>query len=177
MDDHRQRSGRLIRRGRDPKSATASRRGFEFSQIRCGIAAVPEQNDAVVLLVDSRNEPCRQRVIQVKPLRLARQLVYGKNRGIEDRISRFKVALDQDGRHIQGRPHIVDMMKDGMVSLVINTTEGAQSIADSFSIRRTALLGKIAYTTTLSGALATVDAISAMKTRGLDVKPLQAYFK
>jgi carbamoyl-phosphate synthase large subunit len=77
----------------------------------------------------------------------------------------------------EGRPHIVDMMKDGHIQLVINTTEGAKSIADSFSIRRTALLGKIPYSTTLAGARALVQAIYAIRqSGGLDVRPLQKYF-
>ncbi len=77
----------------------------------------------------------------------------------------------------EGRPHIVDMMKDGHIQLVINTTEGAKSIADSFSIRRTALLGKIPYSTTLAGSRALVQAIVAIKDNGgLDVCSLQKYF-
>jgi len=77
----------------------------------------------------------------------------------------------------EGRPHIVDMMKDGMIDLLINTTEGSQSIADSFSIRRTALLQKIPYTTTIAGARATVQALESLRGQdgGLEVKPLQAY--
>jgi len=76
-----------------------------------------------------------------------------------------------------GRPHIVDMMKDGNIQLVINTTEGAKSIADSFSIRRTALLGKIPYSTTLAGSRALVQAIHATRQNGgLGVRSLQDYF-
>ena len=77
----------------------------------------------------------------------------------------------------QGRPHIVDMMIDGNIDLVLNTTEGAQSIKDSFSIRRTALMRKIPYSTTVSGSHAIVKAIEAAQAKGgLKVKPLQAYF-
>ena len=77
----------------------------------------------------------------------------------------------------EGRPHIVDMMKDGKIHLLINTTEGAKSISDSFSIRRTALLSKITYSTTLSGSRALVQAIYAIKqNKGLTVKSLQDYF-
>jgi carbamoyl-phosphate synthase large subunit len=77
---------------------------------------------------------------------------------------------------MQGRPHIVDYMKDGMVELVINTTEGAQSIADSFSIRRTALNMKITYSTTMSGAKALVEAIKSVQNgHWLDVRPVQSY--
>jgi carbamoyl-phosphate synthase large subunit len=77
----------------------------------------------------------------------------------------------------EGRPHIVDLMKDGKIAMVLNTTEGAQAIADSASIRRTALFSKIPYSTTISGAQAMVQAIAAIResTGGLGVAPLQSY--
>jgi carbamoyl-phosphate synthase large subunit len=76
----------------------------------------------------------------------------------------------------EGSPHIVDMMKEGQIHLVINTTEGVKSIADSFSIRRTALLGKIPYSTTLAGSRELVNAIEAMRGNSLTVCSLQDYF-
>ena len=78
----------------------------------------------------------------------------------------------------EGRPHIVDHMKDAGIQLVFNTTEGAQAIADSAAIRRTALFGKIPYSTTIAGSRAMVQAITAIagKPGGLDVAPLQSYF-
>jgi carbamoyl-phosphate synthase large subunit len=98
-------------------------------------------------------------------------------RGTAKFLSDLGVSVRVVNKVLEGRPHIVDMMKDGQVALVINTTEGSQSIADSFSIRRTALLGKISYTTTISGSRAVVNAIRRLKEdKGLAVKPLQAYF-
>jgi len=75
----------------------------------------------------------------------------------------------------QGRPHIVDMMLSGGVQLVFNTTEGAQAIADSFSLRRTALTNGIPYYTTVAGARAAVQAIKALRAGNLEVAPLQSY--
>jgi carbamoyl-phosphate synthase large subunit len=75
----------------------------------------------------------------------------------------------------EGRPHIVDAMKNGEVQLVFNTTEGAQSYRDSFSIRRTAVAHDIPYSTTLAGARAAVWAIERLKAGDLDVRPLQTY--
>ena len=77
----------------------------------------------------------------------------------------------------EGRPHIVDAMKNGQIDLMFNTTEGKQSIADSYELRRTALMEKIPYFTTLSGSLVTVGALQAMRTRGLEVRTLQSYSK
>ncbi|MBV5265157.1 carbamoyl-phosphate synthase large subunit [Pinisolibacter aquiterrae] len=77
---------------------------------------------------------------------------------------------------LEGRPHIVDAIKNGGVQLVINTTEGAQALADSRSLRRAALLHKVPYYTTLAGAVAAAEAIVAYAGGELQVRPLQAYF-
>jgi carbamoyl-phosphate synthase large subunit len=77
----------------------------------------------------------------------------------------------------EGRPNIVDWIINGKINLIINTTIGAQSIKDSFSIRRTALDKQIPYVTTIRGSAAVVKAISAMKERKLSVKPIQHYYR
>ena len=74
----------------------------------------------------------------------------------------------------EGRPHIVDAMKNGDIALVFNTTSGKQSLQDSFSLRRTALTQKIPYFTTAAAARASVEAIKAIRKSGYDVKSLQA---
>ena len=76
---------------------------------------------------------------------------------------------------LEGRPHIVDAMKNGEVQLVFNTTSGKQSLQDSFSLRRTALMMKIPYYTTTAGALAAAQAIGAIKAGDLDVRAIQDY--
>jgi len=76
---------------------------------------------------------------------------------------------------LEGRPHIVDSIKNNEICMVINTTHGAQAVADSFSIRRNALVNNIAYFTTVAGARAAVDGIIAMAGEQLDVKSLQEY--
>jgi carbamoyl-phosphate synthase large subunit len=85
--------------------------------------------------------------------------------------------VEKVNKVLEGRPHIVDIMKDGGIDFVINTTEGTKALEDSFSIRRTALLDKIPYCTTISGAKAMVLSIRRMKEdKGFDVKSIQAYF-
>ena len=76
---------------------------------------------------------------------------------------------------LEGRPNIVDAIKNGDVQLVINTTEGKQSLQDSFSLRRSALMTKVPYYTTVAGALAAAQAIGAIRADELDVKPIQAF--
>src|SRR5690606_2001656 len=76
---------------------------------------------------------------------------------------------------LEGRPNVVDAMKNGEVQLVFNTTEGKQALADSFSIRRTALMMKMPYYTTAAGSLAAAQAIAAVRHGDIDVRPLQSY--
>jgi carbamoyl-phosphate synthase large subunit len=77
---------------------------------------------------------------------------------------------------LEGRPHVVDAIKNGEVQLVFNTTEGKQALADSRSLRRTALLHKVPYYTTLAGAIAAAEGIKAYLAGDLEVKALQDYF-
>ncbi len=91
-------------------------------------------------------------------------------------------ALEKEGLDVtpvnkvqEGRPHIVDMMKNGDIKLVFNTTESKQAVVDSFSIRRTALTDDIPYYTTVAGARATLRAIDNLKRGALEVRPVQEY--
>ena len=98
-------------------------------------------------------------------------------RGTARHLASQGLEVDPINKVAEGQPHIVDLMINGDVQLVLNTTEGEQAIKDSFSLRRTALLHKVPYYTTLAGARAAVMAIAAMKEGTLDVAPLQSYFK
>ncbi|WP_181706778.1 carbamoyl-phosphate synthase large subunit [Chthonobacter rhizosphaerae] len=77
---------------------------------------------------------------------------------------------------LEGRPHIVDAIKNGEVQLVFNTTGGAKAHSDSRSLRRAALLQKVPYYTTLAGAIAAARGIEAWSKGTPEVRPLQAYF-
>jgi carbamoyl-phosphate synthase large subunit len=96
--------------------------------------------------------------------------------GTHKYLSENGIASTKVNKVLEGRPHIVDSMKNGGVQLVINTTDGAKSISDSRDIRRTALMGRIPYYTTIPGAVAAVEGIIAYREGNLTVKPLQEYF-
>ena len=96
-------------------------------------------------------------------------------RGTKRYLEAEGVACEHINKVLEGRPHIVDRMTNGEVSIVFNTTEGAQALKDSKDIRRTALLNNIPYYTTLAGALAVTQAIKALKADILRVAPLQSY--
>jgi carbamoyl-phosphate synthase large subunit len=86
------------------------------------------------------------------------------------------IAVERVNKVAQGRPHIVDILTDGGVQLIFNTTEGWQSLKDSASIRRSALAGKIPYFTTASASAAAAAAIGAIRDRDLEVRSLQSYY-
>jgi carbamoyl-phosphate synthase large subunit len=76
----------------------------------------------------------------------------------------------------QGRPHIVDKIKDGEIAMIFNTTEGWQSHRDSASIRASALMSRVPYFTTAAASAAVVRAIGAARERNLEVRSLQDYY-
>ncbi|WP_116090168.1 carbamoyl-phosphate synthase large subunit [Sphingomonas crusticola] len=85
------------------------------------------------------------------------------------------LEVEQVNKVMQGRPHIVDRLKDGGVQLVLNTTEGWQSLQDSKSIRASAMLARIPYFTTAAAGVAAVRAIAALREHSLEVRSLQSY--
>jgi carbamoyl-phosphate synthase large subunit len=86
------------------------------------------------------------------------------------------IAVERVNKVAQGRPHIVDRIKDGGVDLVFNTTEGWQSHKDSASIRASAVMAKVPYFTTAASSAAVVRAIAALGDRSLEVQSLQDYY-
>jgi carbamoyl-phosphate synthase large subunit len=96
--------------------------------------------------------------------------------GTQRYLAEQGVAAVKINKVAEGRPHIVDAIKNGEVHLVFNTTEGATALADSRSLRRAALLHKVPYYTTLSGAVAAAQGIKAYLGGDLEVRALQSYF-
>ncbi len=86
------------------------------------------------------------------------------------------LPVERVNKVAQGRPHIVDKLTDGDVQLVFNTTEGWQSLKDSFSIRTTALNRKVPYFTTAAASFAAARSIGALRGHALEVKSLQSYY-
>ena len=76
----------------------------------------------------------------------------------------------------EGRPHVVDHIKNGEIQLVVNTPSGKKTISDSKDIRQATLLYGVPYTTTIAGARAMAQAIKALRTEGLQVKCMQDYY-
>ncbi len=92
--------------------------------------------------------------------------------GTAEYLRRHGIEAQRVNKVLEGRPHIVDLMKDGKVQLMFNTVDGSAALTDSFTLRRTALMHKIAYYTTVAGAKASVEGIAAVRGGALDVAPL-----
>ena len=87
------------------------------------------------------------------------------------------VSATKINKVLEGRPHIVDAIKNGDIALVLNTTETRTSESDSKSVRQTAVMQKVPYYTTLPGIISATKAIAARKSNAIEVRPLQDYFK
>ncbi|HEY9554097.1 carbamoyl-phosphate synthase large subunit [Allosphingosinicella sp.] len=96
--------------------------------------------------------------------------------GTADYLAGQGLDVAQVNKVAQGRPHIVDRIKDGEVDLIFNTTEGWQSHKDSASIRASALMAKVPYFTTAASSAAVVRAIAAQRDHHLEVRSLQDYY-
>ena len=97
-------------------------------------------------------------------------------RGTAATIAKTGIAVRSVNKVLEGRPHCVDAIRSGEIQLVINTAHGAQSVADSFDIRRSALTLGVPNFTTIAAARATAHAIAALISGSLEVAPLQSYF-
>ena len=151
---------------------TSFEKAFAKSQLAAGIN-LPLQGTVFVSVKEA------DRAAIVDTVRLLCDLGFAilATRGTAKFLAEHDLYVGEVNKVREGRPHIVDAMKNNMVDLVINTTEGAQAIVDSFSIRETALLEKIPYYTTVAGASATAQAIATLRTGSLEVASLQSYSK
>jgi len=147
-------------------------RAYAKSQLGAGIN-LPLSGTAFLSLRDS-DKPAAAKLAE-RLIALGFKVI--ATRGTQKVLADLGLAVEMVNKVAEGRPHCVDGMISGNVQLVVNTTEGAQSLKDSFTIRRTALTRNICHYTTLAGAEAAVSAIGALKDGALDVAPLQSYFR
>jgi carbamoyl-phosphate synthase large subunit len=146
-------------------------RAFAKSQLGAGVHL--PQSGTVFLSVRESDKPAL--------LPLARRLTEMgfsilATSGTAARIRDAGLPVTHVNKVLEGRPHCVDAIRNGAVQMVINTSQGAQSTADSFDIRRSALTHGVPHYTTVAGARAAVHAIAALKGGTLEVAPLQSYF-
>ncbi len=127
---------------------------FGKSQLAAG-NNFPQSGRALISVRKEDREQATEVAQQLQQLGFSLVATKGTARAIAEK----NIKCDTVNKVREGRPHIVDMIIDGKIDLIVNTTEGKQAIADSFTIRREALQHKVCYTTTIAGACALVEAI------------------
>ncbi|OFX14906.1 MAG: hypothetical protein A2516_04915 [Alphaproteobacteria bacterium RIFOXYD12_FULL_60_8] len=146
-------------------------RAFAKSQLGAGVKL--PQSGTVFLSVKDGDKPGAVKLAQRLTQMGFKIMATG---GTAKHLQAHGLNVQPVNKVLEGRPHCVDAMLNGEVQLVINTTEGGQSLTDSFSIRQTALTRNIPHYTTFAGAAAAVDGIAALQAGPLTVAPLQSYF-
>jgi len=101
----------------------------------------------------------KERLLQVAKEVVARGFNLVATSGTASYLAEHGVICERINKVLEGRPHIVDLIKNGEIVYIVNTTEGKQAIADSFSIRREALQHRVTYSTTVAGARALVHSL------------------
>ncbi len=142
---------------------------FLKSQIAAGVS-LPRGGKVFVSVKDADKAPI------VAPVKTLVEMGFSivATRGTAAFLETQGVPVTPVNKVIEGQPHIVDAMINGEIQLVFNTTQGVQSLNDSKSIRRTALVRSIPYFTTLAASVASVQAIDSLRTRELEVQALQS---
>jgi carbamoyl-phosphate synthase large subunit len=143
---------------------------FAKSQIGGG-SRLPREGTVFVSVKDAD----KPRVIEAVRLLVSLGFRIIATSGTQRYLVENGVAASKINKVLEGRPHIVDAITNGGVQLVFNTTEGATALADSRSLRRAALLHKVPYYTTLSGAIAAAQGIKAYLGGDFEVRTLQSY--
>ncbi len=144
---------------------------FAKSQLGAG-AKVPSSGKVFVSIKDDDKDRLLPSIRMLVELGFKVTATGGTQRYLEEK----GVPTLRVNKVSEGRPHIVDAIKNGDIQLVFNTTHGAQALADSRSLRRAALLQKTPYYTTLAGSIAAAEGIKAYLAGDLQVRPLQDYF-
>ena len=127
---------------------------FAKAQLGAG-ELIPRSGLAFISVRDEDKEEAKKIAKELSTLGFTLCATHGTAKALRD------AGLDCQGvnKVREGQPHIVDMLKNDQIDLIVNTTEDKQAIADSYSIRRTALQHKVFYTTTIAGANATIQAL------------------
>ncbi|MBM3554644.1 MAG: carbamoyl-phosphate synthase large subunit [Alphaproteobacteria bacterium] len=145
-------------------------RAFLKSQVAAG-ATLPEKGRIFISVKDRDKAAVAELAGDLVRLGFAVVATAGTAKFFEER----GVKVELVNKVTEGKPDIVDAIEAGQVQLVVNTSEGRIAVADSFTLRRAALMHRVPYYTTIAGAKAAVHAIAALKGERLEVAPLQAY--
>jgi carbamoyl-phosphate synthase large subunit len=144
-------------------------RAFLKAQMGAGVD-LPESGRVFISIKDMDKQP---QMIEAAQVLVDLRFEIIATRGTAAFLSEAGIACEIVNKVYEGRPNIVDLLKDGQIALVMNTTEGTQAVEDSREIRSVALYDKIPYYTTMAGSHAAALAIKARQEGELTVMPLQ----
>jgi carbamoyl-phosphate synthase large subunit len=130
--------------------------GAAFARAHEAANIVPPKVGKVFVSV---RDPDKQRLLPVASELIKRGYSLVATSGTSTFLGEHGIACERINKVLEGRPHIVDLIKNGEIVFIVNTTEGKQAIADSFSIRREALQQRITYSTTIAGARALLHSL------------------
>jgi carbamoyl-phosphate synthase large subunit len=143
---------------------------FGKSQTACG-NKIPLSGKIFISLKDKDKSPSVP--LAKKLLELGLSVI--ATRGTAKYLKEHGIEVEVINKVTEGRPHIVDLIKNKEIHFIINTVSGSQAQKDSFSIRQSAIQYRVPFTTTISGATAVVNAIEKLKTREIHIKSIQEY--
>ncbi|MEY8800872.1 carbamoyl-phosphate synthase large subunit [Leisingera sp. XS_AS12] len=144
-------------------------RAFLKAQMGAGMK-LPSKGRAFISIKDADKG---QLMLEAAQILVEQGFTLVATRGTQSWLEAQGVPCELVNKVYEGRPHVVDMLKDGAVQLLMNTTEGAQAVEDSKEMRSVALYDKIPYFTTAAGANAAARAIKAQAEGDVEVKSLQ----
>ncbi len=145
---------------------------FMKSQLGAGLR-LPEKGNIFISVNDQDKERCTELARAFKELGFQLTATRGTARHLESQ----GIQTQKVNKVYEGRPNVIDMIKNNDIQMVINTSSGKREVQDSSSLRQAAVLYNIPYTTTMAGADAVAMAIKEKLSCGLSVKCLQEYYK
>jgi carbamoyl-phosphate synthase large subunit len=148
---------------------------FGLAYIKSQLAAgqkLPVQGTVFISVND------RDKAHMVEPARIFRQLGFRlvATKGTADFLADYGIMAEKVNKVYEGRPNVIDLIKNKDIDLVINTSSGKLTIQDSSSLRQATILYNLPYTTTLAGAKAMAQAMRELQGKGMDVRSLQEYY-
>jgi carbamoyl-phosphate synthase large subunit len=148
--------------------------GRAFAKAQASASNVLPRSGKIVISIRDKDKPGICKIVESL---FAAGFSIIATRGTAAFLSEKGLEVEIINKVGEGRPHIVDLIKNKEIVFVINTVSGAQAQKDSFSIRRSALQYGIPFTTTVAGAKAVVNAIEMLRKKKINIRSIQEYHK
>ena len=148
-------------------------RSYERAFLKAQLGAGQEMPDGGKLFISVKDSDKTPMMVEAAEIMQSLGFQIVATRGTADFLEAAGVTLERVNKVYEGRPNIVDMMKNGEIHMVFNTTEGSQAVEDSRDIRRVALMDRIVYYTTAAGSHSAARALRNAREGAIGVRALQ----